>query len=164
MLLLVYAYRHDVGLIKQYVRSHEHGVCEKPCVYVVGMLCAFVLELRHARKLAEHGKAVKHPRHFGVCGNVRLHVKGVLLRVKTARHIKRQCFICAAAQVGGDLSHRYCVLIDHAVKAFVLLGEFRKILDGAEVVTDSQVSAWLNAGKTNFLFVKHNKIYLPFVF
>ena len=87
MLLLVLAYRYIVCLIQQDVCGHQNRICEQTCVDVVLVLCRLVLELGHAGKLAEHRVAVEDPCKLGVCRNVRLHEKYVLLRIKTAGNV-----------------------------------------------------------------------------
>lgn len=61
MLLLVCADRHKIRLVKQNVRRHQHGICEKPCVDIFGMLLRFVLKLRHAAELAHLREAAENP-------------------------------------------------------------------------------------------------------
>ena len=151
VLHLVYPHRHKVGLIKQDIRRHERRVSEKPCVYVRGILFALVLELRHARKLAEHRVAVQHPCKLCMSRNMALHEQRVLLRVKPACDIKRQRLVCALSQLCGVLSHRYRMKIDHAVKAVVCVLKFAPVLYRTEVVSDREHSARLNPGEY-FLF------------
>ena len=81
MLLLVGTDGNKVRLIKKYIRRHKGGICEKSQIYVVGVLCGFILKLGHAGKLAELGIAGKQPRKLGMGGNLRLDKQGALLGV-----------------------------------------------------------------------------------
>ena len=155
MLLLVDADRNYVGLIKQDIRCHKNGVGEKSCVYVVCVLCALVLELSHSRELAEHSEAVEDPSKLGVLVNVRLNVESVLLGIKSASHIERERLVGPAAKLCGDLTHGYRVLVDYAVKALILFGVGREILDRSEVISYSEISAGLNARVGDLFILKH---------
>ena len=62
MLLLILPDRHEVGLIKQNVARHQGRVGEQTRVDIVSVFLRFVLELGHARQLAELGVAVEQPR------------------------------------------------------------------------------------------------------
>ena len=155
VLLLVDADRHDIGLIQQDIRRHQHRIGEQPGVDVVGVLCALVLELRHAGKLTEHGEAVEQPCQLGVLRHVRLDVQCVAFGVKPARKVKCQRFIGAAAQFGGDLPNRNGMLVHYAVKALVFFGKSGKIPQCAKIIAERQVSAGLNARKGYRLILEH---------
>ena len=77
--------------------------------------------------------------------HVRLHVEGVLFRVKTASHIKRKCLIGPASELCRYLTYRYGVLVNNTVKGLIFLGEGRKILYCSEIVSHSKISRRLNA-------------------
>jgi hypothetical protein len=123
---------------------------------------ALVLELSHSRKLTEHSKAVEHPSKLGVCGNVRLNVKGVLLGVKTASNIESESLAGSSSQLCGNLTDCNGVQVDYAVKAFVIFAVMGKVLDSTEIITYREVSARLNARKANLLIVYH-KQGIPFI-
>ena len=57
MLALVLAYGHQVRLVEQDVRRHEHRVGEEAGGDVVGVLLGLLLELGHAAELTELGAA-----------------------------------------------------------------------------------------------------------
>ena len=79
---------NGVCLIKQNVARHKHGVGEKTGVYIVGVLCGFILELSHAGKLAELCGTAQNPVSFRMGGNMALDEKNTLLRVDSASHCK----------------------------------------------------------------------------
>ena len=157
MLLLVDTYGHDVGLVQKNICRHENRVGKQTRVDVIGVTLALVLELSHAGKLAEHREAVEHPSKLGVCGHVRLNVKGIFVGVKTAGDIERKRLVGAAAKLGGHLSYGDGVLIHYAVEALIGIRICRKILDRAKIVTNGKISAGLNARIGYFLIVKHDK-------
>ena len=160
VLLLIDTNGNNVGLIEQNISRHKHGISEKTCVDVVGMLLGFILELSHARKLTEAGKAVEQPCKLGVFLYVRLHVKSIFVGIKTASHVECKRLVGAAAQVGRDLTNGDRVLVNNTVKALVLHGVRGKVLDRAKIISNSQISAGLNAGKRDLLIIKHN-VYPP---
>ena len=53
MLFLVGADRHVIRVVEQDIGRHQARVGEQAGVDVVGVLCGFILELRHAGELAE---------------------------------------------------------------------------------------------------------------
>ena len=155
VLLLVNADRNNIGLIEKNVCRHEYGVGEKTCVDVVRMLGTLILKLRHAGKLTVHGEAVEDPGKLRVRGHVRLHVERVLFGVKTARHVKRQRFVGATAQLGGVLTYRDRMLVHDAVEALIRVGVGGEIADRAQIVANGEIAARLYAGVADFLFVDH---------
>jgi hypothetical protein len=66
MLLLIFAHRHQVRLIKQDVRGHQHGIVEQADQNVFFLLAGFVLELRHPFEFRQARHAVKQPGKFGM--------------------------------------------------------------------------------------------------
>ena len=162
MLRLIHTDRHEVGLVQQNIRRHQRGVGEQTCIDVVRMLGALVLELRHARQLAEHGIAVEHPGKLGMRGHMRLYIKRILLRIETASHVECQRLIGVTAQIGRNLPHGDGMHVCHAVKALVLVRKRIKIAQCAEVVSDGEVARGLHTGKDHFFCIQHEKRF-PFV-
>ena len=117
------------------------------------MLCALVLELRHTGKLAEHGVAVEDPSQLRVSGDVGLNVKRVFLGIETCGNVERKRLIGAAAQVGGNLTHGDGVHVHHAVERLIFLAVLREIAQSAKVISDGQISAWLNTRIRNFFIL-----------
>ena len=165
MLALILAHGNVVRLIQQNVRRHECGICEKTAVYVVGVLGALVLKLRHAGKLAEHRVAVEYPAQLCVLVNVALHEKGVLLRVDAAGDVLRKLLKGAAAKLRRVLTHGERVQIGHKVVAVKFVGSRSPVLDRTEVVAEMQVAGGLNARKhyllSDFVFHGFDSLYLP---
>ena len=153
MLLLVVPDRDEVRLIEQYVRRHEGGVGEQTAVNVVGVLCALVLELRHAGELPEHGEAVEHPAELGVRGHMALHKERDLVRVKAAGDVLRELLQCAAAQIGRYLAHGYGVHVHYAVIGVVVVDHIHPVPDGAHVGAERQVTGGLDAREHGFSFI-----------
>ena len=123
MLLLIDSDGNDIGAVKKNNRSHKSRIGEKTCVYILRILCALFLELSHSGKLAEHGVAVKYPPKLCVLGNVRLNEEGIFRFVQTASEVKRQRFIGSFAKLSRDLSYRYGVKVNYAVKRFIFIGK-----------------------------------------
>ncbi|CNV14760.1 Uncharacterised protein [Salmonella enterica subsp. enterica serovar Bovismorbificans] len=58
MLLLIFAYRHQIGLVQQDVCRHQHRVIKQAGVNVFRIARRFIFKLRHTAQLAEIGIAV----------------------------------------------------------------------------------------------------------
>ena len=151
MLLLILTDRHEVGLIDENIRRHQHRVGEQARGDVVRVLGGLVLELRHAAQLAELRVAAEHPRKLRVLGHMALNEHDVLRGVKPAGDVLRELVDRAAAQVGGILAHGDGVHIHDAVQAVVLLLQAHPVLDGAHVGAERQLAAGLDAAE-NSLF------------
>ena len=156
VLLLVVADGDEVGLVEQDVGRHARGVSEQAAVYVVGVLGALVLELRHAAELAEHGVAVEHPAELRVAGVVALHKERDLVGVEAAGDVLRKLLHSAAAQVGGHLAHGYGVHVHDAVIGVVVVDHVHPVPDGAHVGAERQITGGLDAGEHGFSFI-HRK-------
>ena len=155
VLLLIYAHRNDVGLIKKDISCHKCGISEQSGVDIIGMACALVLELSHSSELAEHCETIENPRKLCVCGNVRLNIQSVFVGIKPAGNIQCKRFICAPAQIGRNLSDRYCVHINNTVKALIFFGIIREVADCPEIITYCKIARWLNSRKGNRCAVYH---------
>ena len=151
MLLLVAADGDVVRLVEQDVRRHQCGVGEQTAVDVLGVLGALVLELRHARELAEHGVAIEHPAELRVRGHMALDKERVLFRVKAAGNVLRELLNGAPAQVGGVLAHGDRVQVGHEIIAVKDLGAFAPVFDRAQIRPERQVAGGLNAREHDFL-------------
>ena len=121
MLLLVHAHGHQVGLIQQNIRGHEHGIGIQAGVDVVGMLGALVLELGHAVQLTHIGKAVQDPSQLRVAAHMALAINQALLRVQAAGQVNGHQLLAAAAQGGGVLPDGNGMHVHHAVDAIVII-------------------------------------------
>ena len=84
MLFLVGAHGHEVSLVKQDVRRHQHGIIEQSGIYVVGMARALFLELRHSLQLALISITVEHPAQLRMFGHMALHVKDAFFWIDAA--------------------------------------------------------------------------------
>lgn len=147
VLLLVLAHRNKIRLIQQDIRRHQRGIGKQAAVDIVGIFCTFILELRHAAQLAEHGIAVEHPAEFCVLMHMALDEQHVLLRVQTAGDILRQLLHCAATQVCRVLPDGNGVKVRHKVIAIEFLCTVAPVPDRAEVGAERQVARRLDAGK-----------------
>ena len=77
--------------------------------------------------------------------NVRLNVEAVLFGVKTACEVEREGFVGSLAKLRGNLTDRYRVLVNNAVKGFIFFAVFGEVLKRSEIVTDGKISARLDA-------------------
>ena len=151
MLLLIAAYRHKIGIVKQYVRRHKRRIGKQARAYIAALLCALILKLRHAGKLAHIRYAGKHPAKLRVCAHLRLKIHNIFLRVQTAGNVQRQQLKASLAQKGRILSYRYRMQIHHAVIGIVFLLEFDKIPKRAQIVSYRKSAGRLNSAE-NCLF------------
>ena len=144
MLLLIYSHRHNVCLIEQDVRRHQHRVSEKPGVDIVRMLGRLVLELGHPVQLAHVGKAVQDPGQLRVSGHMRLVVDTVLLRIQTGRDVEDEERSGSLPQSRRVLAHSDRVHVHHAVEALVLVTQCDPVLQCSQIVSKGQVSCRLH--------------------
>ena len=161
VLHLVRADRHLVRLIEQDIARHQARVGEETRVDVIGVLCAFILELGHAGKLAELGVAVEDPSHHRVIGIVALDEEGRLLDVDAARHDKGVHIDNILAECGGILAHGDRVQVSQRINTVILriLLHFDPVFDSAEVVAEGDGAAGLDRGEYDLLLfgsVFHN--------
>ena len=147
MLLLILAYRHQIRLIQQDIRRHKRRIGKQSAVDIVGIFRAFILELRHAAQLAEHGVAVENPAQLRVLVHMALEKQHIFLRIKTAGDILGKLLQGAAAQVGRILADGDRVQIRHKVKAVKFVRSVLPVADRAQIGTERQVAGGLNAGE-----------------
>ena len=120
MLGLILPHGHEVGIVDEDVRCHQHGVGEQTAVDVVGVLGALILELGHARQLTKLRVAGQHPGKLGVRGHVALYKQNVLLRVDRLRPAAgRPAHGCGDAGLRA-LAHGQAVQVGHHVQAVVI--------------------------------------------
>ena len=81
MLFLIMTDGHEVCLIEQNVRGHQHRISEHPCADRLALFGGLILELRHALKLGFARDAVENPSEFRVFGHVRLNKDDRDLRI-----------------------------------------------------------------------------------
>ena len=153
VLRLVRADRHIVRLVEQDVACHERGVGEEAGIDVVRVLRALVLELRHARELAELGAAVHDPAHLRVALVVALHEDEALIRVDAAGEEQRERLARLRAALGRVDVDREGVEVGDEIVAEVLLLQILPALDGAEIVTEREDARRLDAGKDDLFRV-----------
>ena len=84
MLALVEPDGHYVGLVKEYIRRHQHGVVHKPHIDIIRMPARFILELRHTLHFADVSKGVQRPAQLCMAGHVRLDVQRALFGINSA--------------------------------------------------------------------------------
>ena len=92
MLALVFSHGHQVCLVEQDVRRHEHRIGEETGGDVVGVLLGFLLKLGHAAELAELGAAAQHPTELCVLGDMALDKHDAFLGVQAAGNVLSQLF------------------------------------------------------------------------
>ena len=152
MLGLILPHGHEVGIVDEDVRCHQHGVGEQTAVDVVGVLGTLILELGHARQLTKLRVAGQHPGKLGVRGHVALYKQNMLLRVDAYGQQQGGQLTCAAAQVCGHLAHGQAVQVGHHVQAVVIGLQEGPVAHRTDVVAQSRRAGGLNARKNAFTF------------
>ena len=147
MLLLVGAHRHELGLVEQDVRRLQHRIGEQADARAIGFLpLRLVLELRHARGLAEAGDAAEDPGELRVLGDVALDEQGAAPRLEARGEELRDREARAPAQLRGVLVHRDGVQIDHTVERVVVALQRDPLAHRAEIVAEvKRISGRLDA-------------------
>ena len=150
MLALVFADGNVIGLVKQDVGRHQRGVGEQPGVDVVDVFGRFVLELGHARQLAEHGVAGQDPAQFGVSVYVALNENQALFGIDAAGQQQRKGVQRLLAQFGRLLAHRQRVQVGDEIGAVVVFLHFAPVAHRAYVIAQRKNSRRLDAAENHF--------------
>ena len=149
MLFLVLADRHVARAIEQDVGGHEHRVGEQPDRSGIAPLAGLLLELGHAVEPAHRRVAVQYPGKLGMGRYHALVEDDAALGVDARGNKGRSHLAGIGSQLGRVLRNRDRVQIDDtedAVEVEVLL-HIHPIADGAQIISQMQVSGRLNAGK-----------------
>ena len=161
MLLLVRTDGHQIALIKKYVACHQHRVGEKACVYIVRVLCGFILELCHSGELAHIGVAAQHPVKLSVLVNVGLHKQYGFFGIYAAGQQQRHSLAGAPSQVGGVLANGQGVKIGDAVIAEPVIGlQELPIFERTNVIAQGGGARGLYAAEYCLLFLFCHFIYI----
>ena len=152
MLALILADGNIVCLIQQDIRRHEAGIGEQSAVYIVGVLCALILKLRHAAELAEHGVAIEYPAKLCMLVNMALQEQNVLFRVYAAGNVLGKLLEAAAAQQLRILAHGERVQIGHKIIAVKFIGSCTPVFHGSQIIAEVKIARGLNARQHAFLF------------
>ena len=150
MLLLVLSHRHVMRLVDQDIRGLQDGIIEQRCRdEIIGPrllgLCAFILELGHARQLAVGSVTVHDPGQLGMFGHHGLDKE--IFRVDAGRQQVDGQFPAVFPQFGRYEGHGHRVVVDDAVEAMVGFLKVHPIADGPEITSEMQVTGRLNAGE-----------------
>ena len=156
MLLLILAHRHQIRLIQQNVRRHQHGVGKQARCNVIGMLLGLGLKLGHAAEFTELGIAAQYPAQLRVLGHMALDEHDILLGVQTAGNILCQLVDAALAQQGRLLTDGNGVHIHDAVQAVKLILQCHPILDGTHIRAQCQFTGGLDAAENPLFLLFHN--------
>ena len=162
MLALILADGNIVCLIQQDIRRHEAGIGEQSAVYIVGVLCALILKLRHAAELAEHGVAIEYPAKLCMLVNMALQEQNVLFRVYAAGNVLGKLLEAAAAQQLRILAHGERVQIGHEIIAVKFICSCAPVLHGSQIIAEVKIARGLNARQHAFLFYLFHLSYLLF--
>ena len=146
MLGLVLPNGHQVGMVDQNIRSHQAGIGEQTAVYIVGVLGAFILKLRHAAQFAKLGIAAQDPVQLGVGGHMALHKQQALLGVNAGGQQHGGCIAGVAAKIGRVLAHGQSVQIGHHIQALKFILQLGPVAHSANIVAQSKSTGGLNAG------------------
>ncbi len=138
MLLLVLSYRHVVSVVNQDIGSLKYRIGEQPQTnegVFVGFaeLVSFVLELRHAGKLAIAGGTAQNPGEFHVFGHETLHK--YIFRFNTACEQIEYHFPGVLAELDSIVRHGHGVVVHHAIGAIILILKSYPVLYGTEVIS-----------------------------
>ena len=147
VLSLVFAYRYELCVVKQNVRSLQCGIREQAGGDKISLtLCALVLELRHPTEFTEGDGAFHHPTKLAVLGDVALHENGGDLGVKPDGEQCRCEFEGLRPDDSGLIRDREGVKVHNPVVGLAVLA-----LDPrhqrTEQISQVNVTRWLNAGK-----------------
>ena len=161
MLALILSHRHQIRLIQQDVRRHQHRVGEQSGGDIVRVLSSLGLELGHAAQLAELGIAAQDPAQLRMLGHMALNKHDVFLGIQTTGNILGQLVDAAPAQGGGILPHGDGMHVHNAVQAVVLILQVHPVFDGTHIGAQRQLSGGLDAAENSlFALISH---FLPLI-
>ena len=150
MLLLVDTNRHKVGVKQQNIRRHKHGIIHKSHIYVVGVLCAFVLKLRHTRRLADVGVAVEYPGKLGVLTHVGLKIYYRVFGTDSASQKLREKIDSGLSEFGRLAPHRKSVQVGNEKYGIEISLHPLPVLHRAEIIAERNRTRRLYSAKYNF--------------
>jgi hypothetical protein len=150
VLLLVFAHRHQVGLIEQNVRRHQDRIIEQPDADVFLLFARLVLELRHALELGHARHPVKQPGQFRVGRNIRLHKNRRHVGIDADGDIDARQFTCLGRQDFRILREGDGVQVHDAEKTLVIVLQRDPVAQRAQVISQMNVTRGLGATKDSF--------------
>ena len=137
VLLLIFAHGDLMRAVDQDIRRHQHGIGEEAGVYVIRVLCGFILELGHAGKLAHVCGAAKQPRKLRVLVNVALDEERAPFGIDAAGDEQRRHRAGLLPQFVGIVPHRKRVHIrDHIIAVFIILLHELPVAESPDVVAE----------------------------
>ena len=158
MLLLISTHRHQVRLIQQDIRRHQHRISKQARGDVVRVLLGLLLELGHAAQLAELRIAAQDPGQLRVLGHMALNEHDVLLGVQAAGNILGKLCHGPAAQLRRVLANGDGMHIHDAIDAIIFILQVHPALDRAHIRSQGQLTAGLDSAEDSLFpnLVFHN--------
>jgi hypothetical protein len=147
---LILADRNEVALVEQDVGGLQHRILEQTDVDVLRLRLGLVLELRHALEVAEAGDVGQNPAELGVLGDHRLQKQQRAIRIDAERDEVDHHLGDSLCHLLGVVVLRERVVVDDAEDAAVLVLQHDPVANCAEVVTEVQVTRWLDPRKHRF--------------
>ena len=149
VLCLIGSDGHIVRLIEQDIACHQRRIRKQPRIDVLWVLCRLVLELRHAREIAERAEAGQHPPHLRMRGDVALDKDETLRRVEAAREQQSKRLTGGPPPRSRIVVHRQRVEIGDKIIAVILLLQAPPVLHRSEIVAKGECAGGLNAAQDN---------------
>ena len=147
MLLLVFAHRHEVGVIEKDVRGHQHRVIQQAHGDLIALLQGLFLELDHPLQPVQRRDAVQQPGQLTVGGDVALHEHGAPGRINATGQIERGGLAGVSRQLPRVVGHGDGVQVHHAEEGLVAVLEVHPVADGTEPVAQMQSAGGLHPGE-----------------
>ena len=144
MLLLVFAHRHQVGVIQEDVGGHQHRVIEQAYRHLVALLHSLLLELNHPLQPVERSHAVQQPAQLAVGRHMALNEHGGLGGIDATGQIQGRRAAGVGRQLLRVVGNRDRMQVHHTKKGVVAVLKVHPVADGAEPVAQMQRSGGLN--------------------
>ena len=162
MLLLICTYRYKICLICKDISCHKNRICEKTCIYVIRMLCGFILELSHSWKLTELCGARQYPVKLCMGLDVALNKCNGLFRVNTAGKDKSISLKGVLSELCRLLTYSYSVHINNWIDAVVILLQLSPVWNSSDIIAQGKSTCRLYSTEYYlFVFFCHNKKSFP---
>src|SRR6266550_1061568 len=150
MLLLIFADRHQVRLIKQNIGGHQYRIIKVTDAYALFLFAGLVFELRHPLEFGHARDAVEEPSQLSMCRHVGLYEDSRNFRVNADGEIDAGQFPGLRREHFRILRQGDRVEIDDAKKAFVLALQRNPVPQRAEIISQMHVAGWLSTAEDSF--------------
>src|SRR5258708_3926328 len=153
MLVLIFADRYQIRLVKQNIGGHQYRIIKITDAYTLFLFAGLIFELRHPLEFGHARDAVEQPSQLSMCRHVGLYEDRRNLRVNADREIDVGQFPGLGREHFRILRQSDGVEIDDAKETLVFPLQRDPIPQRAEIISQMNVAGWLSAAEDSFHLV-----------